>query len=88
MDKKDLFFVKIALVNFAMWILLLIRFFNFKAFKENWFIYLLPALLMLVCAGALGRTKNIPIVLVKILQYLMPIVFLGIILLFIKFNKM
>ncbi len=85
MDKKDLLFVKVALINFVMWILLLIKFFTLEAFQEKWLVYSLPALLMLLCAWLLLRTKDIPIVLVKILQYLMPVVFLGIILLFIKF---
>lgn len=88
MDKKELLFVKIALINFVMWILLLINFFTLEAFLEKWFVYLLPAFIMLLSAWALMRTKDIPIILVKILQYLMPIVLLGIVLLFVKFNNL
>ena len=86
MDKKDLLFVQAALINFVMWIVLLFKFFTLEAFQEKWLVYSLPAFVLLISAWALTRTKDIPIVLVKILQYLMPVVFLGIVLLFIKFR--
>lgn len=88
MNKKDLFFIKFALINFVMFVLLLINFLTLEAFQKDWFIYSLPALVILISAWALTQTKDIPIILVRVLQYLMPVVFLGIISIFVKFSNM
>ena len=87
MNKKDQFFIKLALVNLVLFIFLLMRFLTLDAFQKDWFIYSLPALVILVSAWALTQMENIPIFLVRVLQYLMPLVLLGILSIFVKFNS-